>query len=379
MRKNIFSDNLRIHFSNAIGKSINRKIVVLESDDWGSIRTYGSEAYNFMKQHELAVDNNHYGYDALESNQDFEMLFNVLYEYKDSTGRHPVITPLCNMGNPDINKIIESGYSQYFFQPLHETIKEYPQHDKLLEYWKYGSEHRLFVPALHGREHININRFMDILRTGDVGFRLMLNQKSVGVSGYKGMIYPNYLGALHPQYKSEIPALHHVLREGGKLFKKYTGFDPEFFVAPNAEEPKELEATLHEIGVKYIGRAKRRIYPLGDGAFKSEWNWFGKQNEYRQTILVRNAFFEPVCFGEKDKEHITDWVDHCLHHVEIAFKWKKPAVISTHRVNYIGYISTSNREKGIKALRRLLKSIITKWPDVEFMTSMELGALLKNK
>jgi hypothetical protein len=130
-----------------------------------------------------------------------------------------------------------------------------------------------------------------------------------------------------------------------------------FFVATNAEEPKELEATLHEIGVKYIGRAKRRIYPLGDGAFKSKWNWFGKQNKYGQTILVRNAFFEPVCFGEKDKEHITDWLDHCLHHVEIAFKWKKPAVISTHSVNYIGYISPSNREKGIKALRRLLKSI----------------------
>jgi len=65
--------------------------------------------------------------------------------------------------------------------------------------------------------------------------------------------------------------------------------------------------------------------------------------------------------------------------IDIAFRWKKPAVISSHRVNYIGRLRPENRTNGLKKLEALLQSIIAKWPDVEFMTSVELGDLITNK
>ena len=64
--------------------------------------------------------------------------------------------------------------------------------------------------------------------------------------------------------------------------------------------------------------------------------------------------------------------------IEIAFRWKKPAVISTHRVNYVGSIDPKNRQKGLGELKRLISLILKKWPDVEFMSSSQLGDLISN-
>lgn len=376
MYKNSLKGKIRIHLSNAFGWTTKRKIVVIESDDWGSIRTASALAYEKMKAFGLNVNKNHYGSDSLESNDDLDTLFNVLLEFRDASGRPPVFTPICNMANTDFEKIEDGDFTEYHYESLDKTTLKYPAHDKLLDYWKKGENERLFCPQLHGREHIHVGRWWDIIQSGDEGMKEAFKWRSQGASAYKDKPYPNYAGALHPFRKDEIPGLHAILKDAGRLYEQYLGHKPSCFVAPNAEEPAELESTLKEIGISTINRAKRRIYPLGDGKFKTEWNWFGKTNKHGQIILVRNAFFEPVCFGEPDKAYITDWVDNCLKEIDIAFKWKKPAVISSHRVNYIGFIEPENRNKGIAALRKLFKSILKKWPDVEFMTSAELGTLI---
>jgi hypothetical protein len=313
----------------------------------------------------------------MECNEDLEMLFGLLQSFKDSNGKHPIFTPMCIMGNPDFKTIKESDYQTYFFQPLHETLLEFPQSFRVLELWKKGFNQNLFVPEIHGREHINVRRYMKILQSheGKDGLRYALEHHSVASTSYKGIKYPNYLGALHPEAKDEIPELHLYVLEAGKLFYEYMGYQPRVFIAPNAEEPKELESSLKQIGVQYLTRSKKRVYPLGDRQFTKEWNFIGKKNEFGQVIINRNAFFEPVSFGEQ--EHITDWVDSCLKEIEIAFRWKKPAVISSHRVNYVGSIRPENRSKGLSELKRLLAAVMKKWPDVEFMSSFELGETIR--
>jgi hypothetical protein len=375
-----WSSTIRKNIANIPGWRTNRQILVIESDDWGSVRIRDKSALDAMKHKGLNVDRIHYdSVESLESNDDLKELFELLMSFKDKRGRHPVFTPMCIMGNPDFDKIKESDYKTYFFQPLHITINEYSNSDKILDLWRKGKELNIFIPEIHGREHVNVRRYMNILQQheGKEGLRFALEQKSIGPSKYNDIKYPNYLGALHPDRRSEIPELHQYVLKAGKLFHEYMGYYPRVFIAPNAEEPKELEISLKEIGVKYLTRSKRRVYPLGDGHFAKEWNFIGKKNQEGQIILNRNAFFEPVCFGEQ--ENITDWVDSCLKDIEIAFRWKKPAVISSHRVNYVGSINPANREKGLGELKRLLTGILTKWPGVEFMSSFELGGLIATK
>jgi hypothetical protein len=69
-------------------------------------------------------------------------------------------------------------------------------------------------------------------------------------------------------------------------------------------------------------------------------------------------------------------VNRCLQEIEIAFRWGKPAVINSHRVNFIGSIFPENREKSLRKLKTLLKEVQKKWPVVEFVDTETLGKIM---
>ena len=83
--------------------------------------------------------------------------------------------------------------------------------------------------------------------------------------------------------------------------------------------------------------------------------------------MTRNCHFEPSWDPNFDP------VDNCLAEIAAAFKWGKPATISTHRLNYIGCIDENNRAKNLRLFSFLLSEIIKNWPELEFITSVELG------
>jgi hypothetical protein len=365
---------IRKNLSHLFGWKTNRKIIVIESDDWGSVRTKSNKAYLEMIKAGLELDRSNFTmYDTLESNSDLECLFEVLRNHKDSTGRHPVFTPMCVVANPNFGKIKESYFLEYHFEPFTETCLKYPEHDKVHELWLQGIRERLFVPQLHGREHLNAKRWIDALRDKNEGLRIAFDFESFGASHYKGEAIPEHLAAFDPQQESDIPALHQVVLDSVQLFHKICGYEPKHFIASNSPEPKELEKTLKEIGIEFLTRYKIQRYPLGDGRFERQFNWLGKKNSFGQIYLTRNAVFEPSA------PQIPNTLDDCLDDIEIAFRWGKPAVISTHRVNYVGGVDINNRDRGLEMLDNLLYKIVNKWNNVEFMTSEELGTLIKEQ
>ncbi|GAB1448401.1 hypothetical protein MASR2M44_14100 [Bacteroidota bacterium] len=375
MYKGTIKSKILTHLGNVSGWRTKRKIVVIESDDWGNIRLKSKEARQRLIAKGLDCNAIHYdSVDALESNTDLEFLFEVLSSVKDKNGKGAVFTPMCNLANPDFDAISKNENVSYVVQPLHKTIEEYSNHDRVLKLWKEGYVKGFFDAGFHNREHFSVSRVMRHLHQRTPGFMECFEERSLGILKYRGQLMENYINALHPDSKDEILSFHSIIEEGCKLFEQYFGHPPQVFIAPNAEEPKELESTLSSCGIKYLTRSKRRRYPLGDGRFEREINWLGKTNELGQICISRNCFFEPVTWGEHNE--ITDWVDNCLKEIEISFKWNKPAVISSHRVNYTGTIEVQNRDKGLRALKKLLDRIVLKWPDIEFMSSSELGQLI---
>lgn len=82
-----------------------RKIIVIDSDDWGSIRMPSREVYQKLLNKGYAVDRDAYNkYDSLASEADLSNLFDVLSRYKDKNGNSPVITANAVMANPDFKK-----------------------------------------------------------------------------------------------------------------------------------------------------------------------------------------------------------------------------------------------------------------------------------
>ncbi|MGYP000828716277 len=68
-----------------------------------------------------------------------------------------------------------------------------------------------------------------------------------------------------------------------------------------------------------------------------------------------------------------------MERIACAFRWHKPAVISSHRVNYVGFIHPTNRDRSLRLLGELLDRIRRRWPDVRFRTSDELTSLLADQ
>lgn len=86
---------------------------------------------------------------------------------------------------------------------------------------------------------------------------------------------------------------------------------------------------------------------------------------------MRNVLFEPF---ENEK---IDWVNQAMNDINNAFIWGKPAIVSTHRINYVSQMSIKPRDKNLKMLNQLLKKILIRWPEVEFMSSDELYKIIK--
>ena len=362
---------LGTHITNLPGWRTNRKIVVIESDDWGSIRMPSKQVYDNLSKAGIPVEKSHYNrFDSLESNADLERLYEVLAGFKDKNGNHPAFTGVCVVANPDFEKIQESGFKEYFYEPFSETLNRYPAHDRVLDLWKKGADKRIFVPQFHGREHLNVQRWMRDLQVGNPHTMLAFENQLWGITSI--LIPRGYQPAFEPDVPEDISYHASVLDTGIEMFKNLMGYTPEFFVPPNGPFNHGLMPVVARKGIKYIMLDKWQKEPLGNEIHKNRFHYLGKKNKQDIMCLSRNASFEP-------SSNSLDWVDKCLSDIAMAFRMKKPATISTHRVNYIGFLEPVNRDRSLKLLKDLLNRILKKWPDVEFMTSPELGAIIEGK
>lgn len=357
--------------SNLPGWRTKRKIIVLESDDWGSLRAPSKEALIEMQKLKLPLGKKEgirfNKYDDLADQSDLENLFEVLHSVKDSNGYPVKMTALSLVANPDFFKIKESMFNEYHYEPFTKTL-ERQNKSSAFNLWQQGYKANIFIPEFHGREHLNVNTWMRDLRDDDEVTKKGFEYNFWGFRQKPNSI--SYQAAFDLELQSDLKAQKGILSDGLKLFKQLHQRPADYFVPPNGAINTYLEKVLVDGGIKFIMTSKIQREPLGDNKFKKHLKYLGKRNKYRQVYLTRNAFFEP------NNPQKTDWVDACLKQIELAFRCNKPAIISTHRVNYIGCHDPKNRDESLFKLKHLLRQIKIKWPDIEFMSSAELGSVI---
>jgi hypothetical protein len=361
---------------NIRGWTTNRRLVVIESDDWGSIRMPSREVYEKLLKSGDKVDCDAFTkYDSLESESDLAFLFDIITRYKDCKGKYPVITANCAVANPDFDKIKASGYREFYYEPFTDTLKKFPEHKRSFDLWQEGIKQNIFFPQLHCREHMNVARWMKHLQRGisDVETAFSYGMISIGNSFTSSNRFA-YMDAFNYDTMEELIALKTILKEGVELFKRIFGYPSKSFVATCYIWSPDFEKELANNDIEYIQGSHIQLIPRkteGTTTLGKKQHYLGQVNRYNQIYLMRNCRFEPSW------DHNLDWVDQCLWEIATAFKWNKPAAISTHRLNYIGYINEANRDKNLKLLSLLLAKIINIWPNVEFITSVELGEIMR--
>lgn len=347
----------------------NKNQIIILSDDWGSVRIRSKKDQEALVKKGLKIDNRFDKYDTLETNEDLELLFEVLTKYKDQHGNHPVITAVSNVANPDFTQIQGAGFKEYFFETIDQTYQRYPDSDRVLSLVKEGIHNKIFIPQSHGREHVQVNWWMRELGVQNSPARNFFEYEFF----FLGPKYLNFskrnrgiAAAFDVWDKHDLEAQLNVLKSGLEIFQKLYGFSSSVFTPPAMYYNPRLEKTVFDSGVNWLDVGRFFKVPKVGGGESWQINYLGRQKKSGLKVLVRNAVFEPNML-ETD-----NGVSRALYDIESAFKAKQPAILSNHRAAFVGRIDSKNRDKGLKAFDDLLMKILNKWPYVEFVGANNL-------
>jgi len=240
-----FINGLRI---NSKGERISKKLVVIESDDWGSIRTPDIVAVKKSAEFGTEILKSRYHVDGLATANDLERLFETLEKYKDYKGQSAVFTANSIVANADYKKIKESDFQQYFYEPFTETLKKYPHHEGSFNMWKEGMANKVFIPQFHGREHLNIKRWLKALQEGD---KFTRHSFDLGFN-YSGKADYSYMAGFDWDSAHEVETHKSILRDGLSMFESMFGYQSQSFISMNYIWYSKLAEVLHEKNVQII-------------------------------------------------------------------------------------------------------------------------------
>lgn len=361
--------------SNLPGWRTKRKILVIESDDWGSIRIPSKTAYDQLVAAGIPMHENAFtSYDCLEDDADLEYLIQTLSKIKDQEGNHPVITAMSLSENPDFEAIKASGFKEYHSETLKVTRAHYGGRTQVARLIQEARQAGVYEPQFHGKEHLNIKAWMRCLQNPEAYPNTAFAFKH-GISGLHPWMAKedriDFQAAFHIANKAELPFLRQVLKQGIEGFEQEYQMAPTYFVPPNGPYHNELDDDLKALGIKYLCAPKNRQQPEGDGQYSRHFHYLGQQLNNGITMLTRNVVFEPAIVPNQEQ-----LIENTLADMASAYFFRKPVIISSHRVNYVGGVDPANREKGFATLAELLRRALQRWPDITFMSSSQLGQFI---
>jgi hypothetical protein len=369
-----------LNAKNLIGWRTKRKIIVISVDDYGSVRIDSGKALEQMDQAGLKVLSPFKGFDtvdALENREDLEMLYEVLTSVVDMNNRPAVFTPFALPCNINFEKILHNNFTEYEYELLPETYNKLSENQPSAykgawNLWLEGINSGLMVPQFHGREHLNLNMFKKKLKNREFELITVLKNRSYARIPTKEYETISTSSAFGFWELKENEQFKDIIRDGLQAFEDVFRYRAVHFNPPSGQMHPVIEKDLKEQGIRYIDVPLLKKEHQGEGRYKKVFNYTGKKNDLNQVYMVRNVVFEPT------QARDVDWVNYTMKQIEAAFRWNRPAIISSHRVNFCGHIDKENRKEGLQSLKQLLHKIIHRWPDVEFMAANELGALIES-
>jgi hypothetical protein len=345
-----------------------KKQIIFLSDDWGSVGIRSKADQEALVHKGYQINNRFELYDSLETTEDLELLFEVLTKYKDHKGKYPVITAVTNTGNPDFKIIKASGFQNYAYETIHHTYQRYEESEKVLELIKTGILEKIFIPQSHGREHLQVNWWMKELKK-DTTYARKFFENEFYLLNPKFISQPKrgrgFSSAFDVWSQEDLEIQKVIIQTGLNDFEKLFGYHSKIFTPPAIFYNPSIEKQLACEGIEWLDVGRYFKIPKVGGDEKWQLNYLGRKKKSGLKVLVRNGMFE------SNISDTDNGVNRALYDIENAFKAKQPALLSNHRASFVGRLDENNRAKGLKALDELLRKVLTKWPDVEFVSAVD--------
>lgn len=369
--KNKLINNIK----NIPGWKSNRKLLAFAVDDYGNIRLASPQAKEQLKTKGVNLKGRFDQFDALDTRQDYEQLFEVLQSVKDKNGKAAKFTTYAMPANVDFERTLEHG--EFVAENLDATYQRLSQEDPENFKGAYsllqdGIAKGLIRPQFHGREHLNVFAFNRHFQDKNPDLMDNLDLHSLaGVPNHKDLPKVSFNEAFSFWDKSEVENHKTIIEDGLNRFEQVYGYRPITFTPTAMLIHPQLYPFVENLGIQAIDKPRSHQVHLGIGKYQKESNKLGVQKGQNHITIVRNCMFEP-------NSKKIDWVNFTFDQIKAAFFWGKPAIISSHRVNFCGLIDPENRKKGLENLKALLQKVVKTWPEVELVSVDELAGIIKD-
>lgn len=362
-------------YLNHLGWHTSRKLVLFESDDWGSIRTPSRAVLNHLTAcGDSAARNAFIAHDSLERKEDLERLFSALDRFRDKNGAPPCMTANFAVANPDFERI-KPNEGIYHYEPFYQTYERlYGADNGILELLRQAEAAGLCKPQLHAREHLNVARWMRSLRSGETDTMLAFQNCMIDVgASYTPRQRYGYMDALNTDNPAELSDLKEILTDAARIFEEAFGYRSKTFVASCFVWRPEIEPVLTRLGIEAIQTDFYQLICYGKGTtgLQKRPHYTGQRSRSGLIYMVRTCEYEPA-YGRS----IEQSVDRCLDQIGNAFSAGKPAIVDTHRFNYIGTLDPQGAAQRLMGLHELLAKLLKLYPDAEFISADKLSDLM---
>lgn len=341
--------------------------VVFESDDWGAceVARDAEDAAALQPLWDEVLDRSRPILTTLESPSDLAWLYDVLESVKGADGLPAVFTAFTCTGNPDFEAIRRAG--EYCDIGIDEGVPAGWERGDLRAAWRDGLSRGVFAPEFHGNlHHTSPVVLMELLH--DDGPEGRLARESFDREVYcQGRHVPEFEGmTVRDQLAWN--------RTGMERFRRAFGYDPACAITSDALPETEVIWSL--LGIRAVCLKNCRVnsgqvvvYPTKPWNNQDPDVPLGAYDPVLDvTFMIRNVFFE--CAGNPDQH-----ADSVFDIIRTRWSEGEPAMISTHRANYVS-LDAERAETGFSELQRLLE-LLLKEADTRFLTTAEVADIYR--
>ncbi len=343
------------------------KAVVLQSDDWG-LCAWSPDAESWRALRETpayqSAPGRRYGGSTLESADDVRALADLLLSFRGGDGFPPVLQANTVLANPDYDRLAAAGFEGDDVPAV--ELPALPSRWSRPRLWEQLTIARLsgvWWPELHGYHHAPAATWLEAMRRGDSDALIAFEHQVMVCAAVEAS------GEFDPAEPEA--ARTRRLERAVARFRELFGRSPGSFCPPDYRWDERLEADAERLGVTAFqgkneqhgarqGRVSRLV--LGPSGARSAGARF---------YLPARIAFEPSLGGPSGARVDVDAV---VRAVRAAWSRGRPAVVSTHRLNFV-HLDDNLVAHGRARLRALLGRLCEE--GAVFLVDRELRELLE--
>ena len=337
------------------------RAVVLESDDWGFCAWVPDEAAHRALAATPAFRSpagRIYGRSTLESAQDVARLAEVLLSVRGGDGLPPVLQANTVMAAPDFGRLRPPFPPEPLPLVGHPETPPRWRRPGLWEAVGRATAAGVWWPELHGLHHVPERAWLEALRRGDEDAKQALVYQTTVCEAVEAS------GEYAPSEPESIRELN--LAHAVELFREGFGRAPASLCPPDYRWDDSLEENAERLGITILqGKAEQVRLMLRVRRRLSAARW---------PHVKDKRFYAPPRIAFEPRGEADGTLGPRATLARVLQEWEKgrPAVISTHRVNYV-HLDEAWSAQGRAALAELLQRLAA--DRAVFLTDAELRDL----